>query len=54
MEIKELFKDKDKEEGVNITDLISKIVQVLKRELIQFRDSIQELKKVKKLDLVKL
>ena len=35
-------------------DLINQLVQVLKRELIQLRDSIQELKKVGELNLVKL
>ena len=35
-------------------DLINQLVQVLKRELIQLRDSIQELKKVGELNLVEL
>ena len=33
LEIEELFKNKDKKKGVNITDLISKIVQVLRGDL---------------------
>ena len=33
LEIEELFKDKNKEEGVGVTDLISRIVQVLKGDL---------------------
>ena len=33
LEIKKLFKDKNKEEGVSVTDLISRIVQVLKGNL---------------------
>jgi predicted house-cleaning noncanonical NTP pyrophosphatase (MazG superfamily) len=33
LEIKELFKDKDEEEGVGIMDLINRIVQVLKGDL---------------------
>ena len=33
LEIKELFKDKDKEEGTGVIDLINRIVQVLKGDL---------------------
>ena len=33
LEIKELFKDKNEEKGVGITDLISRIIQVLKKDL---------------------
>ena len=33
LEIKELFKDKNKEEGAGVTDFISRIVQVLKGDL---------------------
>ena len=51
MEIKELFKDKDKEEGVGITDFISRIVQVLKEDLYWVRISAQEVRLIK---LVKL
>ena len=40
LEIKKLFKDKDKEEGVGITDFINRIVQVLKRYLYWVRISI--------------
>ena len=42
MEIKELFKDKNKEEGVGIIDLISKIVQVLKGDLYWVKISVQK------------
>ena len=42
MEIKELFKNKDKEEGVGVIDLISRIVQVLKEDLYWVRSSVQE------------
>ena len=31
--MEELFKNKDKEKGVGVTNLISRIVQVLKRDL---------------------
>ena len=37
-----------------VTDLINQLVQVLKRELVQLRDSIQELDKVRELNLVEL
>ena len=43
MEIKEPFKNKNKEEKTGVTDFISRIVQVLKRELVQLRNSVQEL-----------
>ena len=46
MKEEELFKDKDKEKGVGVTNLISRIVQVLKRELVQLKVSIQELKEL--------
>ena len=35
-------------------DLINQLVQALKRELVQLRDSIQELKEVVRLNLVEL
>ena len=54
LKIKELFKDKDKEGGVNITNFINQLIQILKKELTQLRDSVQELKEVKELDLVEL
>jgi hypothetical protein len=31
--MEELFKDKDKEEGVSVTDFINRIVQVLREDL---------------------
>ena len=40
LEIKELFKDKDKKEGVGVTDLISRIVQVLRGDLYWVKISI--------------
>ena len=39
------------EEGVGITDLINRIVQVLKRDLYWFRISVQDIKLI---ELVKL
>ena len=39
LEIEELFKNKNKEEGAGITDFISRIVQVLKRDLYWVRIS---------------
>ena len=41
MEIK-FFKDKKMEEGVDIIDLINRIVQVLKRDLYWFKISTQD------------
>ena len=35
-----------------VTDLVNQLVQVLKRELAQLRESVQELDKVRGLDLV--
>ena len=51
MEIDNLFKDKNKEEGASITDFINWIVQILKRELVQLRISTQEAGLI---DLIKL
>ena len=34
-------------------DFINQLIQVLKKELVQLRDSVQELKEVGKLNLVK-
>ena len=42
MEIGIIFKDKAKEEGVGVTDLINRIVQVLKKDLHQIRISAQD------------
>ena len=42
MKIKELFKDKDREKEINITDFISRIVQILKQDLRQVKISTQE------------
>ena len=38
----DLFKDKNKEEGVGVTDFINRIVQVLKKDLYWFRISAQK------------
>ena len=51
LEIEKLFKDKNKEEKAGITDLINQLVQILKRELAQLRENMQELGELK---LVKL
>ena len=42
LEIEELFKNEDKEGGAGITDLISRIVQVLKGDLYWVRISAQK------------
>ena len=41
MEIRTIFKDKAKEEEVGITDLINRIVQVLKKDLERLAISTQ-------------
>ena len=51
LKIKELFKDKDKEEGVGIIDLINRIVQVLKRDLYWVRISVQKVGLIKPVEL---
>ena len=38
----------------SVTDLINQLVQILKRELVQFKDSVLELEEVGKLNPVKL
>ena len=43
----ELFKNKNKKKGVGVTDLISKIVQVLKRDLYWVRISTQKVGLIK-------
>ena len=40
--------------ALTVMDLINQLVQVLKKELVQLKDSVQELKEVGGLDLVKL
>ena len=42
MEIDNLFKNKNKEEGVGITDLINRIVQVLREDLERLVISTQD------------
>ena len=42
LEIDNIFKDKTKEEGVGVTDLINRIVLILKRDLEQFQTSIRD------------
>ena len=54
LEIEELFKDKKKKKETGVTNLINQLVQVLKKELVQLRDSIQKLDKVKKLNSIEL
>ena len=49
--MKKLFKDKDKEGGVDITDFINRIVQILKEDLYQIKISTQ---KAGLMELVKL
>ena len=51
MEIKELFKDKNREEGVGITDFISKIVQILKQDLRQLKINTQDTELIKSIKL---
>ena len=36
------FKDKDKEKGVGVTDLINRIVQIFKRDLKQVKINTQK------------
>ena len=42
LEIEKLFKDKDKEKGVSVTDLINRIVQVLRGDLYWVKISVQK------------
>ena len=42
LEIRIIFKDKTKEEGVGVTDLIYQIIQVLKEDLEKLAVSIQD------------
>ena len=39
---------------MGVIDFINQLIQVLRRELVQLKDSIQELKEVKNLNLVEL
>ena len=50
LEIK-FFKDKEMEEEASITNLINRIVQVLKRDLYWFKISIQDTKLIKPVEL---
>ena len=54
LEIKELFEDKNKKKKVGVINLINQLIQVLRKELAQLRDSVQKLDKVGKLNLVEL
>ena len=45
------FKDKKMEEGAGITDLINKIVQILKRDLRQLKISTQDAELIKLVEL---
>ena len=51
LEIRELFKDKNKKKGAGVTNLINRIIQVLKRDLYWVKISAQEVGLIK---LVKL
>ena len=42
LEIKTIFKNKAKEEGVGVTDFINRIVQVLKKDLYWIRISARD------------
>ena len=42
LEIRIIFKDKAKEEGVGVTDLIYRIVQVLREDLERLAVSVQD------------
>ena len=42
LEIKIIFKDKAKEKGAGVIDLINRIVQVLKEDLYWIRISVQD------------
>ena len=42
MEIDNIFKDKAKEKRADITDLINRIILILKRDLEQFQTSIRD------------
>ena len=47
MKIKKLFKDKDREEKIGITDFINRIVQIFKWDLKQIKISTQEVGLIK-------
>ena len=47
----EFFKDKDKEEGVGVIDLINRIVQVLREDLYWVKISTQDIKLIKLVEL---
>ena len=51
MEIEELFKDEDGEEGAGVIDFINRIVQILKGSLRQVRISTQEAELIKPVEL---
>ena len=54
LKMEELFKNKNKKRGVGITDLINQLIQIFKKELVQLKNSVQELKEVGKLNLIEL
>ena len=51
LEIKIIFKDEAKEEGVGVTDFINRIVQVLKRDLYWVKISAQDTELIKPVEL---
>ena len=51
MEIDNIFKNKAKEEGVGVTDLINRIVLILKRDLEQFQTSTRDIELIDQEDL---
>ena len=40
LRIKDVFKDKNKKEGINITDLINRLVEILRLEAEELQDNI--------------
>ena len=51
MEIDDIFKDNTKKKGVGVTDLINRIVLILKRDLKQFQTSTRDIKLLNQEDL---
>ena len=51
LEIRIIFKDKAKEEGVGVTDLIYRTVQVLKENLYWIKISVQDAGLIKPVEL---
>ena len=51
LEIKKLFKDKNKEEEVSVINFINRIVQVLREDLYQIRINTQKAELIKPVEL---